>query len=108
MDFLHDFEKKSGQCISIAKSSFIVSPKTPLLIKRHIKRITGFVLKPLPFTYLGVPIFVGRKKSEYYERLIEAMGSKIGGWEKVSFLWESFTAYQVGAPLHAYTSPIGD
>ncbi|KAL0447058.1 UNVERIFIED_CONTAM: hypothetical protein Slati_1833700 [Sesamum latifolium] len=82
MNFLHDFEKKSGQCISIVKSSFIVSPKTPLLIKRHIKRITGFVLKPLPFTDLGAPIFVGRKKSEYYERLIEAMGSKIGGWEK--------------------------
>ncbi|KAL0367744.1 UNVERIFIED_CONTAM: hypothetical protein Sradi_3664500 [Sesamum radiatum] len=82
MDFLHDFEKKLGQCISIAKSSFIVSPKTPLLIKRQIKRITDFVLKPLPFTYLGAPIFVGRKKSEYYERLIEAMGSKIGGWEK--------------------------
>ncbi|KAL0439988.1 UNVERIFIED_CONTAM: hypothetical protein Slati_2481800 [Sesamum latifolium] len=77
-----EFQAISGQRVSLPKSSFVVSPKAPLLIKHIIKRITGFVLKPLPFTYLGAPIYVGRKKIEYFDTLIESLASKVGGWEK--------------------------
>ncbi|KAL0304188.1 UNVERIFIED_CONTAM: putative ribonuclease H protein [Sesamum radiatum] len=82
MEFLKGYEEASGQLIHIAKSSFIVAPKTPLAVKRTIKRVTGFVLKSFPFNYLGAPIYVGRKKIEYFDRLVEGMATKIGGWEK--------------------------
>ncbi|KAL0449146.1 UNVERIFIED_CONTAM: putative mitochondrial protein [Sesamum latifolium] len=79
MEFLQEFERTSGQFISPEKSSFIVSPKAPMAVKRRIKRLTGFTLKTFPFIYLGAPIHVGRQKIEYSNRLIDGMSTKIGG-----------------------------
>ncbi|KAL0404118.1 UNVERIFIED_CONTAM: hypothetical protein Sradi_2052600 [Sesamum radiatum] len=82
MEFLQEFEHTSGQLISPEKSSFIISPKAPMAVKRRIKSLTGFMLKTFPFIYLGAPIYVGRQKIEYFDRLIDGMSTKIGGWEK--------------------------
>ncbi|KAL0428083.1 UNVERIFIED_CONTAM: hypothetical protein Slati_2983100 [Sesamum latifolium] len=82
MNFLHDFGNAWGQSINVANNSFIISPQAPLLIKRRIKWSMGFVLKPLPFRYLRVLIYVGRRKNEYFDPLIEAMVNRIGEWEK--------------------------
>ncbi|KAL0447830.1 UNVERIFIED_CONTAM: hypothetical protein Slati_1910900 [Sesamum latifolium] len=81
-EFLDHFEEVSVQSINVFKSSFVIAPKAPALVIRHVKRITGFVHKPLPFTYLSTPIYVGRKKAELFNPLLEALTNKIAGWEK--------------------------
>ncbi|KAL0391027.1 UNVERIFIED_CONTAM: hypothetical protein Scaly_0459800 [Sesamum calycinum] len=82
LNTIMEFQPIFGQRISLPKSSFVVSPKALMLVKHKIKRIMGFVLKPLLFTYLGAPIYVGQKKLEYFNTLIELLSYKIGRWEK--------------------------
>ncbi|KAL0361196.1 UNVERIFIED_CONTAM: hypothetical protein Sradi_3804100 [Sesamum radiatum] len=62
MAFLTNFEHVTRQRLNVVKSSFTVSLNAPLLVKCRVKRITRFVLKTLPFTYLGAPIYVGPKR----------------------------------------------
>ncbi|KAL0354169.1 UNVERIFIED_CONTAM: hypothetical protein Sangu_0998200 [Sesamum angustifolium] len=80
--FLDNFEEVLGQSVNVSKSSFIVAPKAPALVIQRVKHITGFVHKPLPFTYLGAPTYVRHKKSELFNPLIEALSSKVARWEK--------------------------
>ncbi|KAL0373102.1 UNVERIFIED_CONTAM: putative ribonuclease H protein [Sesamum calycinum] len=82
MKIFRGYEEASKQLISIGKSSFIVSPKAPVVVKRQIKRVIGFVFKTFPFTYLRAPIYVGKKKIEHFHCLVEGMVTKIRGWEK--------------------------
>ncbi|KAL3520222.1 hypothetical protein ACH5RR_018371 [Cinchona calisaya] len=46
-----------------------------------IDKITGFVKKALPFTYLGCPIFKERKKWEPLQPLINKELQKISSWK---------------------------
>ncbi|KAL0455303.1 UNVERIFIED_CONTAM: hypothetical protein Slati_0869500 [Sesamum latifolium] len=64
-----------------AKSAFILGKK-PNLIAQRVKSITGFSMKALPITYLGVPLYKGNKKKMLYENLIDKVRAKISGWEE--------------------------
>ncbi|KAL0391162.1 UNVERIFIED_CONTAM: putative ribonuclease H protein [Sesamum calycinum] len=61
MDFLEHYEIISGQRINHSKSAFISSTRANVIAQR-IKTITGFARKYLPITYLGVPLYKGKKK----------------------------------------------
>ncbi|WMV11057.1 hypothetical protein MTR67_004442 [Solanum verrucosum] len=80
MHKLDIYEKISGQKINKSKSGFIVHPKASDIFKNEVKAITGFSNIKLPFTYLGSPIFVGRKKICYFNDMVVKISNKVMGW----------------------------
>ncbi|KAL0290757.1 UNVERIFIED_CONTAM: hypothetical protein Scaly_2659600 [Sesamum calycinum] len=76
------YEALSGQLVNIDKSSFIVAKSMPLLVIQCIKNVTGFMMKHLPITYLGAPLYTGNKKASLFDSLIQSLNTCINGWEK--------------------------
>ncbi|XP_019223633.1 PREDICTED: uncharacterized protein LOC109205377 [Nicotiana attenuata] len=63
MQILGDYEATSGQLINKTKSHFMVSPCAFQYTVRRIHQITGFSRKESPLTYLGCPLYIGRRES---------------------------------------------
>lgn len=77
LDFLQIYHKVLGQKINIGKIQFLVEAQTsPILILV----VTGFRHQSSPFKYLGVPIFQGRWKIEFFDDLVSTTTAKIDGW----------------------------
>ncbi|KAK4421493.1 hypothetical protein Salat_2099900 [Sesamum alatum] len=47
-----------------------------------VNRVTGFMLKRFPIAYLGAPLYVGNRKQELFQPLIDAMAGRVGDLEK--------------------------
>lgn len=78
---LRDYASTSGQVINFDKSSLIVSNK--MHMSSHAENIacsSGLKLTYLPIQYLGVPIFKGRAKLEYFYELMTKFDKRISGW----------------------------
>lgn len=45
----------------------------------------GCIIKAFPFVYLGAPLYKGRCKVVYFERLFQIVSNKLEGW-KAKFL----------------------
>lgn len=84
-DLLQRYERSSGQQINLEKSSIFVSKYINGRKLARIQNLLGCKIKEFPFTYLGAPLYKGRCKEVYFERLIQIMCSKLEGW-KANFL----------------------
>ncbi|KAL0385748.1 UNVERIFIED_CONTAM: hypothetical protein Sradi_2969100 [Sesamum radiatum] len=51
--------------------------KVASLVIWRVKWLTGFVHKPLPFKYLGAPIYADRRKLELFNPLVEVIAVKV-------------------------------
>ncbi|KAL0296082.1 UNVERIFIED_CONTAM: hypothetical protein Sradi_6660300 [Sesamum radiatum] len=80
MDFLEHYEIILGQRINHSKSAFISSTRANIIAQR-IKTIIGFARKDLPITYLGAPLYKGKKKIFLYADLLDKVKKNISGWE---------------------------
>ncbi|XP_016492209.2 uncharacterized protein LOC107811732 [Nicotiana tabacum] len=81
MKEVRKYEAISGQMVKQDKSFFLTDPKvSPSRINR-IRTTTGFLNKEFPFTYLGCPIFVGRKRIVYFDGLVAKIVMKLNGWK---------------------------
>lgn len=70
MNLLHSYERSSGQCISAEKSGFYIGSKAERRAS-HITWITGISRRDFSFNYLGVPMFIGRPKTIYFEHMVD-------------------------------------
>lgn len=52
----------------------------PTAVCHKIRRITGISQGAFPFTYLGCPIFYGRRRIAHYEDLIKRVTKRVIGW----------------------------
>ncbi|XP_059295527.1 uncharacterized protein LOC132048858 [Lycium ferocissimum] len=77
---LRNYEKVSGQLVNNEKSSFYLHEKVPATIVR-VKRKTGMSKGTFPFTYLGCPVFYGKRKIVYYEGLIKKVMNRVMSWQ---------------------------
>ncbi|XP_019157299.1 PREDICTED: uncharacterized protein LOC109153867 [Ipomoea nil] len=68
---LKDYEGISGQMVSFPKSAFYMHPDTSGRVIRRIRDITRCIHRSLPFTYLGCPIYVERKKCVYFSSVVD-------------------------------------
>lgn len=57
--------------VNLDKSLFYLHEKVPTAVGSQIRRITSIRQGNFPFTYLGCPIFYGRKKKSHFEELIK-------------------------------------
>ncbi|KAK4708883.1 hypothetical protein R3W88_029808 [Solanum pinnatisectum] len=74
---LREYEKTSRQMINMNKSFFYLHDNTPLIIAIRLRKITGIRQRSFPFTYLGCPVYYGRKKCSYFAELVKKIQRKI-------------------------------
>lgn len=81
MRFLRDYEEVSSQLIKKYKSYFYLHEKIPLIFSIRLRKLTGIRQGDFPFTYLGCPVYYGRKCSIYFEDLIRKIARRIFSWK---------------------------
>nr|GMD43961.1 uncharacterized protein LOC109153875 [Ipomoea batatas] len=79
---LKDYEEISGQLVSFQKTAFYMHPRTPERVVARVRRATGCVHKSFPFTYLGCPVYVGRKKCIYFASVVDKVKAKCLSWQR--------------------------
>ncbi|XP_075104574.1 uncharacterized protein LOC142178606 [Nicotiana tabacum] len=85
METLEDYQDASGQEINNEKRFFLkynhgVGRNNKRTIRR-LQKWTGFKHMQFPFTYLGCPIYIGRKRIYYFADLATKVLNKAGGWQ---------------------------
>lgn len=78
---LQKYENSSGQQINLRKSSIFASKQIHGQKLMKIQQVLGCRVKNFPFTYLGAPLYKGRCKSEYFDKLIQMVVNKLEGWK---------------------------
>ncbi|XP_070030586.1 uncharacterized protein [Nicotiana sylvestris] len=76
MDTIRRYENSSGQKVNNDKSFFLTAPNTCATRINRIRNATGYMDKNFPFTYLGCPIYIGRKKLVYFDCLVNKIVKK--------------------------------
>ncbi|XP_057800164.1 uncharacterized protein LOC131015756 [Salvia miltiorrhiza] len=71
----------SGQSYNAAKSYVYFSDKVPNHLRRAVGRIMDFKKGALPFTYLGVPLFVGRVHANVLRPIHDKIVNKFSRWK---------------------------
>ncbi|KAG5594424.1 hypothetical protein H5410_035656 [Solanum commersonii] len=61
------YESSSGQLVNRDKSFFLLTSKTSARRINRLRRCTNFMDKNFSSIYLGFPLYVGRKKLEYFD-----------------------------------------
>ncbi|KAK4383598.1 hypothetical protein Sango_2760700 [Sesamum angolense] len=79
-DFLLVYELVLGQLINGSKSSFIVGRQTSSLQTQAVQDVLGYQLKHLPVTYLGVPLYKGKRKACLFDLIIIQLRDLLQGW----------------------------
>ncbi|KAL2512548.1 RNase H domain-containing protein [Abeliophyllum distichum] len=77
---LEHYERVSGQLVNRDKSGFMVPKRSPPSRIQILEHITGFKRQHQPFTYLGIPLFKGARKTFVYDDLLQKIKSRISGW----------------------------
>ncbi|XP_022870779.1 uncharacterized protein LOC111390020 [Olea europaea var. sylvestris] len=80
LDCLEQYEGVSGQLVNRDKCGIILSRWAYTSQIRRLEIVTGFRYQQQPFTYLGVPLFKGTKRSFLYDDLIQKIRNRISGW----------------------------
>lgn len=70
----------SRQVINQQKSQFFIHPKAKESVANDINKLTGFVKGNFPSTYLGAPIYIGKKKVEFFNDISAKVSRRIQGW----------------------------
>ncbi|XP_019183220.1 PREDICTED: uncharacterized protein LOC109178127 [Ipomoea nil] len=78
---LKEYEEISGQLVSFQKSAFYMHPRTPAHEIEQICQATGCMHKQFPFTYLGCPVYIGRKKCIYFASVIDKVKARCLSWQ---------------------------
>lgn len=79
---LKEYEDISGQLVSFQKSAFYMHPRTTARVIRRMRTATRCIHRPFPFTYLGCPVYTGRKKCIYFSPVIDKVKAKCQGWQR--------------------------
>ena len=76
------YENCSGKRVNNQKSCFMVGKNITNSRKVVIKNTSGFNQKRSPMTYLGCPIFTGRKVKCLFTGLIDSIRGRMSNWSK--------------------------
>lgn len=80
MALFHSYGQASGQLLGLDKCKFYVSHMTPPHIAT-LSSLLGFSQGHLPFTYLGVPLFVGKPKRIHLAPIVDKIKAKLSSWK---------------------------
>ncbi|GAA0157176.1 hypothetical protein LIER_38412 [Lithospermum erythrorhizon] len=78
--FLDHYQRISGQLVNTDKSTCVLSSKASRSRGAIVQKATGFKRSEAPFTYLGIPIYKGKKQCFLFDDLLEKLRGKIASW----------------------------
>nr|XP_016435562.1 PREDICTED: uncharacterized protein LOC107761796 [Nicotiana tabacum] len=81
MNVIDNYERSSGQLVNRDKNYLLIAPNTAATRINRIRKCTGFMDKNFPFTYLGCPLYVGRKKIDFFDNMISKIVKRLNGWQ---------------------------
>ncbi|KAL4298146.1 hypothetical protein GQ457_12G019110 [Hibiscus cannabinus] len=81
-EVLRIFADSSGHRINFGKSTVFYSPSTPSADRHRISAILGIAEVFDPGIYLGVPLRVGKNKTNIFGFLNEKVDDRVSGWTK--------------------------
>lgn len=81
MKQIKNYEDAFEQKVNGNKSFFLTAPETSAYRINILRVCTIFMDKQLPFTYLGCPIYVGRKKISYFDGMAIKVIKRLSGWQ---------------------------
>lgn len=82
MHILHLFERASGQKINFTKSSLYFSSKTPKAQRAKIGNMLRMQVVENMEAYLGLPMVVGKNKTNVFRKAVDRVSTRIQGWSK--------------------------
>lgn len=74
------YERSFGQKVNENKSFVLIDTKTSAYRINRLKSCTGFMEKNFPFTYLGCPLYVGRRRVHYFDEMVTEVVKRVSGW----------------------------
>ncbi|KAL9667619.1 hypothetical protein QQ045_001982 [Rhodiola kirilowii] len=80
MSMVNSFCNWTGQALNNSKSSIFLPQDISTARRRTLLQTTGFTEGTFPTTYLGAPLFPGRVKIEYFQKLEDQIRARITGW----------------------------
>lgn len=83
-NILTRYERISGQAINFNKSSVIFSPNTTVLNRQLVYEMLEVSEVTAPGKYLGVPMTMGRNKSNVFKSLTDRVEQRLQGWANKS------------------------
>ncbi|XP_060195291.1 uncharacterized protein LOC132624543 [Lycium barbarum] len=81
MKQIRNYEISSGKIVNKDKGFFLVGPKSCAYRINRIRNKTGFLDKSFPFTYLGCPIYIYRKRLSYFDNMTAKIIERLSGWQ---------------------------
>ncbi|XP_059285830.1 uncharacterized protein LOC132039350 [Lycium ferocissimum] len=81
MKQIHWYNKSSGKKMNKDKCFFLTASGTTPSRINNIKEATSFLDKQFPFEYLGCPVYIGRKRVEYFEKMLSKVIKRLSGWQ---------------------------
>ncbi|XP_060170889.1 uncharacterized protein LOC132601848 [Lycium barbarum] len=81
MEQIRKYERISGQMVNKDKSCFVTRPKTCAYRINRLRVCTGFLDKKFPFTYLGCPIYIGKKRISYFDGMVSKIIKRLNAWQ---------------------------
>ncbi|XP_027158457.1 uncharacterized protein LOC113760083 [Coffea eugenioides] len=102
--FLLEYQEASGQRVNVNKSSFFLVSGATLGQEQLVTRVLGFHRQFFPFTYLGAPIYKGRRRGALFDGIVSKMRTHLGHWSTklLSFGGKLVLARHVLASLPMY------
>lgn len=83
MKMLSTYENVSNQLINKRNSYFIIPENAFRSTAERVNRITGFMQKKDPFTYLGCLIYIRRQRVIYFSDMVSKVVARISGWQSM-------------------------
>ncbi|KAK5771442.1 hypothetical protein PVK06_047646 [Gossypium arboreum] len=82
VNMLNTFSKVSSQEINFEKSMVLFSPNTPRAQRTIFSDMLGMTVVEKLNNYLGLPIPIGKKKTEAFKEITNRMSCRINSWTK--------------------------
>lgn len=79
---LRAFEGASGQKINLLKSMLYFIPNTPSNQRSYLSNILGMRMVDSSDNYLGLPLLIGKNKTNVFKNIIDKFSNKIRSWSK--------------------------
>jgi hypothetical protein len=80
-NLLHTYEMALGQRLNLTKTTIYFSHNTPTKLRQQILEVSGILSSQRYDTYLGLPAFVEKSRTEEFKSIIDKVWKRLQDWK---------------------------